>query len=170
LEKAVERAAPEWSLRPGPAGEGDEEFLFRLFAAAKADEFQTGGWAPGAAESLFRMQFTAQQRVYRELFASGENRIVMCGGKPVGHIWISRTPEEIRVVDMALLPEVRGFGIGSALVQSLVGEASVTGRVVRSQVRIGNEPSLRMGLSQGFKVVGQDATHLQLEWRAEPGS
>ena len=74
--------------------------------------------------------------------------------------------EEIRMVDVALLPEFRGAGVGTALTRELLEEGAKKGKPVRLRVWREN-PALRLYQRLGFKVERDEGIYLALEWRAE---
>ena len=107
-------------LRPEEAG--DEAFCRRLFASTRAAEIACLGGAPGLAETFLRMQFDAQQRGHRAQFPRAERSLVLADGEPIGRMVVDRSGEAMHLVDVALLPEQRGRGLGARL----LGKKDVT--------------------------------------------
>jgi ribosomal protein S18 acetylase RimI-like enzyme len=70
---------------------------------------------------------------------------------------------EIRLVDIALLPEHRGRGIGGALLRGLLDEGAVSGRRVSMHVERSN-PALRLYERLGFERVKDDGIYWLMEW------
>jgi GNAT superfamily N-acetyltransferase len=71
----------------------------------------------------------------------------------------------ILIVDIALLPEFRGVGIGGALFRDLLAEAAETGRQVTIHVDKFN-PALRLYQRLGFQIVQDAGADWRMEWRA----
>ena len=69
------------------------------------------------------MQFSAQQTGYASRFPESEHTIILNDGTPVGRVWIARTSNDIRIVDISLLPQYRRHGIGTAVRESDVSYA-----------------------------------------------
>ena len=80
---------------------------------------------------------------------------------------VQRAVQEVRLVDIALLPEHRNAGIGTALIQSLIDEASRAGKALRLQV-LRASPGVRLYERLGFVPVRADAVYLQMEVPAKP--
>jgi ribosomal protein S18 acetylase RimI-like enzyme len=86
-------------------------------------------------------------------------------GRPAGRIWVARSADEIRIVDLALLPSARGGGVGTHLFQELIAEAAEASLPLRLSVRKNNHAALRLYERLGFVVVGDDDVYLQIEHR-----
>ena len=70
------------------------------------------------------MQFAAQSAHYAEHYAGMSSDVVLVDGEPAGRLLVARWREEIRIVDIALLPAFRGRGAGSELLAELMDEAT----------------------------------------------
>jgi ribosomal protein S18 acetylase RimI-like enzyme len=155
--------APAWSLRP--IRPEDEELLYRVYASTRVEELRAVPWADAEKAAFLHMQFEAQHRYYQENYTSSVFDVVMVDGAPAGRLYVARWPEELRVIDVALLPEFRGRGVGAALLGSLCAEAAAKGLPVRIHVERGNRArSLYERL--GFRMIADRGVYLFLEWRA----
>jgi ribosomal protein S18 acetylase RimI-like enzyme len=148
-----------------PAEDADREFLIGLVASARADELAMAATDPLALATLLQLQFEAQQQHYRRQFADAEHAIIVGPQGPLGRWYVHRAADEIRLVDICLLPAHRRQGIGEALLRGLLAEGARAGLPVRLSVRPGN-PAIRLYQRLGFAVVGTNETHSALEWRA----
>src|SRR5262245_26377973 len=113
------------SLRP--ARPDDREFLFRVYAGTRLEELAALGWNPAQQEAFLRMQFNAQQQWYATAYAKAEEQIVMLGERPIGRMIVNREPGAAMLVDIALLPEHRGHGIGGGLLRDLIAQCNQEG-------------------------------------------
>lgn len=159
-------AASELTLRPVRPDDGP--FLLELYGASRADELDQVAWAPGQREAFLRMQHDIQTAQYRAAYPDGAFWVVEVAGRAVGRLTLAREPRRIHVVDLALLPEVRGQGIGSTLLVDVLDEAAATGRTVSLHVEVHNLRAARLYERLGFRDAGQRGVHRLLEWR--PGS
>lgn len=150
------------SLRP--ATRDDDALLHRLHESTRANEFAQLGWSAAQQTLFLKMQRDAQQRGYAQQFPRAQLSIVVHGGEPAGTLYVDRTGEEIRIVDVALLPERRGAGIGAFLIKELQIEAVKAGVPVRLRVAIGN-PAQRLYQRLGFVRTGGSEVHDAMEWR-----
>jgi ribosomal protein S18 acetylase RimI-like enzyme len=70
------------------------------------------------------------------------------------------------LVDIAVMPEHRGQGIGTRLIEDLLRAAKAAGKPVGLSVLKGQRPvSLYQRL--GFRKTGEDILRLRMEWRGE---
>ena len=72
--------------------------------------------------------------------------------------------DELRVVDIALLPGHRNAGVGSTLLQRIFGEAEATKKPLRLKVLKGNRAA-RFYHRLGFVNIGETEMHFEMEWR-----
>ena len=64
---------------------------------------------------LLKSQFKAQTFHFHTYFGDADFLLVLKENRPIGRLYIHRRGDEIRVIDIALLPEHRGDGIGTKL-------------------------------------------------------
>jgi ribosomal protein S18 acetylase RimI-like enzyme len=150
------------AVRLRPVEQGDEELLFRVYASARAEELAVVPWEPGQKEAFLRAQFDAQARWYREHYAAASFAVVEVDGAPAGRFYVYRGEAEYRIVDIALLPDQRGNGIGGALLRELLAEADAAGRRVTIHVERLN-PALRLYERLGFTLAEDKGIYLLLE-------
>lgn len=151
-------SALQFSLRL--ATESDEAFLRELFASTRP-EFNLLNLPESQKQSLLSMQFNAQRQQYDEVYPRAENRIVLQNDRPLGRMLVDRGEHEFTLIDIALLPENRNAGIGTNLVQRLLGEALNVRRPVRLHVWRFN-PALHLYQRLGFSIVDDKSGYLEM--------
>jgi ribosomal protein S18 acetylase RimI-like enzyme len=109
------------------------------------------------------MQFEAQHSFYRREFRGASFDVVEDCSGPVGRLYVDRREDEIRLIDIALLPEHRGRGIGGALMAELLEEARAGAKRVVIHVERGN-PARRWYRGLGFSEVEDFGIYLRMEW------
>jgi ribosomal protein S18 acetylase RimI-like enzyme len=67
---------------------------------------------------------------------------------------VARWPDEIRIVDIALLAPFRGQGLGSALLADLIAEADAAGKPLSIHVEM-NNPARSWYEGLGFEQAGE---------------
>ncbi len=145
----------------------DKPFLFRVYAGVRRDEMAPLGWSRAQEEAFFQMQFAARQHGYGLQFPTASCSIIQIGDLPVGSMHVAREADAIRLVDIALLQEFRGKGIGGRLIAELLAQGAVAGHAVRLSVVRGNRAaSLYWRL--GFQEIGEDAGGIYVEMEARP--
>jgi ribosomal protein S18 acetylase RimI-like enzyme len=157
-----------WASRVGLrlATPADEPLLYAIYASTRADELALVDWDEGQKSAFVQMQFTAQHRYYHEHFADAAFQIIELDGTPAGRLYVARWPSEIRIIDIALLPEFRNRGIGSLLIGQLLAEAADTGKRVGIHVEHMN-PALRLYTRLGFQQVADEGVYLLMIWSAD---
>jgi ribosomal protein S18 acetylase RimI-like enzyme len=151
------------SLRPiGPA---DEAFLYDLYASTRQREMDLVDWTDAIKRAFLQQQFSAQQTYYHAQFTDASFEVVLIDDKPAGRLYVARWPDEIRVIDIALLPEYRDSGIGTTLLQSLQDESEAANTRLTMHVERSN-PALRLYTRLGFRLKEDLGVYLFLEWSA----
>jgi GNAT superfamily N-acetyltransferase len=148
-----------------PIREEDMEFLLRLYATTRADEMaMVTDWTDEQKEWFVRMQFQAQHAWYQEHYGDARFDLILIDGVPAGRLCVHRRAAEIRLVDISLMPELRGQGIGSALLRELMAEAEAAGKPLTIHVEKYN-PAMRLYLRLGFKSIEDRGPYDLMEWK-----
>lgn len=132
----------------------DRGFLRDVYAHTRMDELAPLGWSQEQVDAFIDMQFEAQHRDYWRNYDTSRFMIVSCDGVDAGRLYVERRADELRVIDIALLPAFRGRGIGTGLFEALFDEADAQGLAVRIHVEHEN-PAQRLYLRLGFAFTGE---------------
>ena len=143
----------------------DDLFLAGLYASTRAEELAVTGWSDEEKGVFCRRQFDAQTAHYRENYPGASLQVIEKAGVPVGRLYVARWEREIRIMDIALLPQHRGAGIGTKLLRELQDEARVAGKSLTIHVERFN-PALRLYERLGFKQVEDKGVYLLMQWAA----
>jgi GNAT superfamily N-acetyltransferase len=152
-------------LKLRPVSSNDDGFLIKLYASSRAEEMAGLPWDQDQRDSFMQMQFAAQQQDYKRRFPDGDHRLLLVDGEPAGRVYLARSGKEIRILDIALLPEHRNKGIGTGVIKGLLDEAARTQRPIRVYVEQFN-PAMRLFERLGFSKTEDIGSHFLLEWRA----
>jgi ribosomal protein S18 acetylase RimI-like enzyme len=144
----------------------DAEFLYRVFSGTREREMELVPWDTAQKELFLRSQCHAQRVHYEKYFPQATHDIILCGEHLAGRLYVDRTDEAIHIVDIALLSEYRGAGIGTRLLQDLLREARDSGRVVRIHVEKHN-PALNLYQRLGFQIQNDAGVYFLMEWTAK---
>jgi ribosomal protein S18 acetylase RimI-like enzyme len=146
-----------------PAGDKDTEFLYRLYASTRAEEMALVDWTEDQVEQFLRMQFQAQHTYYHEQFKQAAFDVIEQNDIAIGRLYVDRREQEIRIIDIALLPEYRGWGIGGAIMQALIDEAVGSNRSVSIHVEH-NNPAMHLYQRLGFRHVSDEGVYFFMKW------
>ncbi len=136
--------------------------LMGLYARARAEEFAS--LPEDQRDGLLAFQYEAQDRAITSATPGATRAVIELDGAAVGLFVVHRTPTEIRIVDISLLPEARGAGIGTAVLTELICESRSTQRPVTLHVAHGNR-ARTLYERLGFRLVATDGAHDRLEYK-----
>jgi ribosomal protein S18 acetylase RimI-like enzyme len=117
-------------------------------------------------ETFLLMQYEAQKAHYSQHFNDAHHYIVTYNGKDAGRYWAEYRESEIRVIDIALLDEFRGSGIGSAVLRDTMKQAAESGRPCTLHA-MQDSRELNFYEKLGFRIIGEEGMHRLMEWKAE---
>jgi ribosomal protein S18 acetylase RimI-like enzyme len=139
----------------------DEAFLNDLFFDVRSVEFIQAGLSNTQIKPLLAMQYNAQRQSYSFQYPNAEHSIIEFNGENVGRLLISRNEKNIHLIDIAIMHNFRGNGIGNHLLDKLKTEAaSVTLSVFKT-----NFGAIRLYEKHGFVVTNDDGMYLEMEWK-----
>ena len=138
---------------------------YRVYASTRYEELAPLPWTAEQVEAFLQMQFRAQSLHYHTYNPDAAFDVILCGGAPAGRLYVDRRPDEIHIVDIALLPAFRRLGIGSRLLAGLLAEARDAGLPVRIHVEAKN-PARNLYQRLGFVPTGMTGVYDLMEWRA----
>jgi len=153
------------SLRP--IRPEDDSFLARVYASSRAEELAVTGWPEELKADFCRRQFDAQSAYYAANYPGASFQIIERDGWPIGRLYVARWEKEIRIVDITLLPESRGTGIGTKLLRDLQDEARSAGKSLTIHVERFNR-ALALYQRLRFREIEDKGVYLLMEWKAAP--
>ena len=157
-------AATHINIKLRPASETDISFLSTLYATTRTEEMLLVPWSDSQKQSFLDQQFEAQHQFYHQQFPDAEFHMVMKNNKPIGRLYVDQRKDEIRLIDIALMPEYRGEGIGSKLIKQVLRQARNQSKAVRIHVET-NNPAIRMYRRLGFKQIDSNEIYHLMEWK-----
>jgi ribosomal protein S18 acetylase RimI-like enzyme len=150
-----------------PVTESDNDFLLAVYGSTREAELAQAEWLEGQKEMFLRWQFELQRREYDSRFPDADYRVILVDQQPAGRIWVGADEEQIRLLDIALLPEFQNRGVGTALLQKLMVEAENAGKALRHMVFVLNNNADRFYERLGFKKIEDFGAYKHMEWRPE---
>lgn len=146
-----------------PIRDGDEEFLYRVYASTREPELALVDWSVAQRTAFLQMQFAAQHQYYQEYYPGAVFQLILADDQPIGRLYLVRWPTEIRIIDIALLPTHRNAGIGTALLKQVLAEAEAAEKPVTIHVEQFN-PALRLYTRLGFTPIADRGVYLLMQW------
>ena len=133
-----------------PAVPADADFEHALYASTRDDLRPLG---PEVFDGLVGMQFRAQTMSIRLEHPDAEHKIVLVENAPVGRLIIDGAGDPIELIDVALLPQFRGHGIGTSVLRGVLAQADRMGRAIKLHVEKQNR-AVRLYERLGFVISG----------------
>jgi len=123
-------------------------------------------WTEAEKQQFLEFQFRAQARSYSSQFPGSEHNIILIDDQPAGRIWTDEWEDEIRLLDIAILPEFRNRGAGTILLEQLQERARTADKAVRHSVEVNNAAAIRLYQRMGFLIAADYdfETHHLMEW------
>jgi GNAT superfamily N-acetyltransferase len=158
--------AEGYALRPET--DADLPFLSTLYASTRETELAAmRQWTAAQTQAFLAQQFFAQRHHYRTQIAGCAFWVIERGGTPIGRLYLQERVTQWHVVDIALLPDWRGKGIGTALIHAVIAAARDQAKAVGLFVDRRNI-ALRLYRRLGFVEIGATAFHLEMAREVAP--
>ena len=132
-------------------GEADQPFLLGLYASTRAEELAPVPWPEEQKQAFLAHQFSLQREQYRQHYVGAEWLVIERAAHPIGRLYLKRS-SEVRLMDIALVPELRGSGAGTRITRAVLDWADAQGLPVTLHVEPFN-PAYRMYRRFGFAYV-----------------
>lgn len=157
-----------YRLRPITAD--DRDGLQAIFASTRTDELALTGWPEAQCQAFVAMQFEAQWQHYTRHYPDALCQLILQDGgagntRVAGRLWVDRRADTVHVLDIALLPEARGQGLGGACLRDLIDEARRRQVSLTISVEIHN-PARRLYERLGFEAQGEaQGLYQRMAWQ-----
>jgi Acetyltransferases len=103
--------------------EADRLFLCQVYISSREDEMGIRDWEEKERTEFLQSQCNMQHTYYMKSYKNPSFSIVLLGNVAIGRLYVERNEKEIRIIDISLLKEYRGFGIGRELINFLIEES-----------------------------------------------
>jgi RimJ/RimL family protein N-acetyltransferase len=153
---------PRITLRP--ITPDDMELLLRIYRSTREEELaMVLDWTEETKAAFVRQQFEAQYAWYRDHYEGAQFDVILFDGAPAGRLYVHRRPDEIRLVDITLLPDFRKEGLGTSILRDLLAEGQAAGKPVTIHVEIYN-PAMQLYQRLGFVPVEERGPYRLMKW------
>jgi ribosomal protein S18 acetylase RimI-like enzyme len=155
--------ASEATIELRRATPGDEPFFRDLYASVRWPELAPTPWRDAEKRAFCDMQYELQDRHYRAHFPRAEAMVIVVSGVPAGRLYRALSEATLNVLDIALVPEMRGRGIGTRLMTAMETDAARDGQRIVLHVEDDN-PLLRWYERMGFVRGERLGAHREMVW------
>lgn len=154
-----------------PEVEADAAFRLALFRQSRGPGWDQIPLPPDLLTRIMEQQFQAQTQGYRAAYPAARLEIVTVDTIAVGRLATDLGPQALHLIDIALVPEWRGRGLGGAILRRLIAETGAQALPLTLQVARDNLAAQRLYRRLGLEATTADATHMTMRWspaRPEP--
>lgn len=149
-----------------PIEEIDEPFLLKLYASTRASEMALVDWSEEQKHQFLRMQFNAQQSHYFENYQEARFDVVKWKNTSIGRLYVEEWVNEVRIIDISLLPDYCNQGIGSYFLKKIIKHASNIKKGVSIHVEKSN-PAMRLYKRLGFQKIDEQGIYDLMKWSVD---
>ena len=121
-------------------------------------------WSDAQKQAFVQMQFDAQTRHYAEHFGNANFDIIELDGQPVGRLYVDARADDIRIIDIAILPQFQRRGLGSHFLREILAQGQASDCSVSIHVER-NNPALELYRRLGFERVHDEGIYYLMTWR-----
>ncbi|MEA3018463.1 MAG: hypothetical protein QOI38_3185 [Sphingomonadales bacterium] len=158
------RSAARLGISYRPVEDDDLPFLAEVYISTRREEVAQTGWPAEQQDAFLRHQHEAQHAHYMNAYRNAEFLVVERDGRAIGRLYLYESASEMRIVDIALLPEARGSGIGEAILRDIGEDVASRGKAVAVHVEKFN-PARRLYERLGFAAIEEKGVYDLMEWR-----
>lgn len=153
------------SLALRPIRKSDQRFLRDLYCTSRDYEMSQVDMPESQKKAFLRQQFALQTKHYDKVYREAELQIIMKDGQPIGRIYTDYNVKDnqFHLIDITLLREYRGLGIGRYLIEGLKARAASANASLSLYVHSFN-PALKFYQGLGFVQRRSEHGHLYLQW------
>lgn len=149
-----------------PVGGKDEAFIETVYRSTREDELKLTNWTEQQQQSFMMMQSMAQLAEYKTKFPGADFQVIVYDKQDAGRFYTWENDQEIRLVDITLLPPFRGKGIAKFLLGELIKRSNKAEKKISLHVDQVN-PALHLYRRLGFIHIRNNGRHYYME--RDPG-
>ena len=143
----------------------DLPFLRKLYGSLRTDELAQVPWPSSAKDAFLDSQFDLQHRHFVNYFAAADFLLLEQHGVAIGRYYLLRAQPHFLIVDIALQPESRQRGVGSALLdwaKQLTQTEAADGIDLHVDER--NLDAQRLYTRHGFIEIERSSPYIGMRW------
>ena len=144
-----------------PITRSDEPFLLALYSAIRAEELAVVSWNADQKAAFLQSQFQAQHLHYTTKYPKGLFQTIKFETKKIGRLYLAELEDEIRIIDLTILPEERGKGFGSEIISDILQKAAKPVRIYLESFNQSNDLFKRLG----FQIISDEGVYQLWECR-----
>jgi ribosomal protein S18 acetylase RimI-like enzyme len=145
-----------------PVEEKDDSFIEKVYRSTREEELNFTNWDEYQKQAFVKMQSVAQVAEYKTKYPGAAFQVIIYKKKDAGRFYTWENENEIRLIDITLLPQFRKKGIGSFLLEGLIKRSEKVQKKISLHVDPVN-PALKLYLRSGFIHLRNNGRHYYME-------
>ncbi|TWB20396.1 ribosomal protein S18 acetylase RimI-like enzyme [Nitrospirillum amazonense] len=146
--------------------EEDTDFVRDLYISHRWEEMRAAPWSDEERLAFLRDQARLQAAHYDMHYHDADFLIVEMAGLPIGRLYLFRhNRSDLRIVEIGLMPDWRGRGLGGALLRWVQDVAREGGYALCSIHVEQSNPALRLYRRLGFIDIEPVGPYILLHWK-----
>ena len=150
-----------------PVEEKDTAFIEAVYRTTREAELNLTNWSEYQKSAFINMQSTAQLADYKTKCPGARLQVIIYNKKDAGRFFTCETENEIRLLDITILPEFTGQGIGTNLLHRLIQRSNKVQKKISLHV-IASNPALKLYQRLGFAHIKKEGFRYYME--RKPGN
>jgi ribosomal protein S18 acetylase RimI-like enzyme len=146
--------------------EKDTAFIEAVYGSTRTDELNLTNWPEQQKKAFIIMQSMAQLAEYKVKYPGAVYQVIIYNKQSAGRFYTWENDNEIRLMDITLLPLFRGKGIGTSLLQELIKKSNKVQKKISLHVDPVN-PALQLYRRLGFIYIKNNGRHYYMERNPE---
>ena len=146
--------------------EKDTAFIEAVYRTTREAELNLTNWSEYQKSAFINMQSAAQLAEYKTKFPDARFQVIIYNKKDAGRFFTCETENDIRLLDITILPEFTGKGIGTNLLNRLIQRSNKIQKKISLHV-IASNPAMKLYQRLGFVHIKNEGFYYYME--REPG-
>jgi len=151
-----------------PISPADEPFLLEVYAHSRAPELAMLPWDDVQKQVFMASQFQAQHQHYQAEYPEATYEVILYDEEPVGRLYVDRRPDEIRILDLTVLPAYAGDLLRGVLAK-IMDEATVADKPIGMYVEVYKTDFLTLLHDLGFVQEEDHGVSYLMGWTPATG-
>jgi ribosomal protein S18 acetylase RimI-like enzyme len=137
-----------------------------MYRETRQAEMAATGWPESQCRAFLDQQAAAQRRHYRSHYPGASFQVIEADGEVAGRLYLHETADDLRIMDIIVVPRWRGRGLGTRILRDIQARARARGTGASIHVEK-NNPALRLYERQGFRVAGDVGVYWLMRWQGD---
>jgi len=130
----------------------DDDLIYSIYRSTRDKELAYTNWPELQKHAFITMQLMAQLSDYQRKYPDILQEIILHNKKSIGRLYTWESLNEIKIIDISILPEYQRKGFGTKILQQILNKAIQAEKKVSLHV-ITSNPALKLYERLGFRKI-----------------